>query len=120
MAPLNWGIGHASRCVPIINALLLEGHEVILASDGQAKLFLEREFPQLSVMELPSYYISYPKRGGLFVLHMLTLMPRIWKAIKREHTLLQSWMRRYEFDVIISDNRYGMNSPNAKLSLIHI
>lgn len=114
VAPLNWGIGHASRCVPVINGLLSEGHEVILASDGQAKLYLEREFPELSVLELPSYYISYPKRGGLFILHMLTLMPRIWKAIKREHTLLQSWMSRYEFDVIISDNRYGMYSPNIK------
>ena len=36
VAPLNWGLGHATRCIPIINALLESGFEPILASDGPA------------------------------------------------------------------------------------
>ena len=29
VAPLNWGIGHATRCIPIINALIDNNYEVI-------------------------------------------------------------------------------------------
>ena len=34
IAPLNWGIGHATRCIPIIKRLLEAGKEVIVAADG--------------------------------------------------------------------------------------
>ncbi|MBU3745270.1 MAG: glycosyl transferase family 28, partial [Sediminibacterium sp.] len=29
VAPLDWGLGHATRCIPIIAALLSEGYEVM-------------------------------------------------------------------------------------------
>ena len=61
VAPLNWGLGHASRCVPIIHFLLENNFVPIIASDGKALDFLEREFPNLESLELPSYGISYAK-----------------------------------------------------------
>ncbi len=47
VAPLNWGIGHATRCVSIINDLLKKGFEPIIATDGNALTFLNNEFPLL-------------------------------------------------------------------------
>ena len=63
VAPLNWGLGHATRCIPIINALIKCNYEPILASDGIALLLLKKEFPQLEAIELPSYNIKYAKKG---------------------------------------------------------
>ena len=46
IAPLNWGLGHATRCIPIINALIEEGLEPILAGDGDSLKLLQKEFPK--------------------------------------------------------------------------
>ena len=40
VAPLNWGLGHASRCVPLVRRFLAEGHEVILGGDGESLTLL--------------------------------------------------------------------------------
>ena len=62
IAPLNWGLGHATRCIPIINALEKNGFIPIIASDGVALALLKKEFPHLLALELPSYTIEYPKK----------------------------------------------------------
>ena len=67
IAPLNWGLGHATRCIPIICTLEQKGFHVIIASDGDALLLLQKEFPHIKTIELPSYNISYPKNGKLFL-----------------------------------------------------
>ena len=71
VAVLNWGLGHATRSIPVITALKEEGFEPVLASDGEALLLLRKEFPELQWLELPSYHISYPRKGSLMRLHFL-------------------------------------------------
>ena len=63
VAPLNWGLGHATRCIPIINALLESGHQPFIASDGVALALLQKEFPDLPAFELSSYKIKYAEKG---------------------------------------------------------
>ena len=62
VAPLNWGLGHATRCIPIINELLINGFTPILASDGNALALLKKEFPELELIELPSYKLNMLKK----------------------------------------------------------
>ena len=57
VAPLNWGLGHATRCIPIINALITNGYEPVIASDGVALTLLKKEFPNLKHLELPAYNV---------------------------------------------------------------
>ena len=52
VAPLNWGLGHATRCMPIINALLANNFEPVIASDGYALSLLKKEYPNLQFFEL--------------------------------------------------------------------
>ena len=67
VAPLNWGIGHATRCIPIINALIDEGFEPVIASDGQALKLLKKEFKSLTFIDLPAYNVKYSKtRKGFY------------------------------------------------------
>ena len=55
VAPLNWGLGHATRSIPIINALIEQDFEPIIASDGHALVLLKKESPELICLELPAY-----------------------------------------------------------------
>lgn len=65
VAPLNWGLGHATRCIPLISELLKHQFDVIIASDGIALSLLQKEFPDLESLELPSYDIIYAKKGKI-------------------------------------------------------
>lgn len=110
VAPLNWGLGHATRCIPIINALLTRKFEVLIASDGPALLLLQKEFPLLESMELPSYNIIYPKNGSYFKWKMLLKLPRIQKTIAAEKRLVKQLATEGKIQGIISDNRFGLRN----------
>lgn len=109
IAPLNWGLGHATRCIPIITALLENDFEPILASDGDALALLQLEFPTLKSFKLPSYNISYPKSGNL-QWHLLKQLPHILKTMKAEHRFIQEIIKNENISGIISDNRLGVRS----------
>ena len=116
VAPLNWGLGHAARCVPMIHFLLENNFTPILASDGKALDFLQKEFPELEVLELPSYNISYAKnlKTGLFF-----QIPKIAKAIQLEKKVIADFIQKNNDVVgIISDNRFGVR--NAKIPSVYL
>lgn len=110
VAPLNWGLGHATRCIPIINALQKSGYTPIIASDGIALSLLKKEFPQLVALELPSYEIEYAKKGENFKWKLIKNSPRTITAILAEKKLIKKWVTDYELSGIISDNRLGVYS----------
>mgnify|MGYP003148400822 CR=1 FL=1 len=114
VAPLNWGLGHATRCIPIIKALLNQNFEPILASDGMALQLLKKEFPQLKSILLPSYHITYPEKGNLLKWKLIWNSPKIYKAIKAEKKLTKSLVEKYKLKGIISDNRLGVRSKQVK------
>lgn len=113
VAPLNWGLGHATRCIPLIQALLANRFEPIIASDGVALSLLKKEFPDLQTVELPSYNITYSKNGQFFKLKMLQNSPKLVRAIKAEKEATKSIIDNYNIDGIISDNRFGVHSKRV-------
>ncbi|GAA4888978.1 glycosyltransferase [Flaviramulus aquimarinus] len=113
VAPLNWGLGHATRCIPIINALIDEGFVPIIASDGAALTLLRKEFPNLSTIELPSYNITYAKNGKLFKLKLLKDSPKFLKALKAEKKAISSILKHNDIAGIISDNRLGVRNKKV-------
>ncbi len=110
IAPLNWGLGHATRCIPIINALINNNFEPVLASDGDALEFLKKEFPKLKLFELPSYKIHYAKKGKYLKYKLLLNSPNILKAIKKEQQDVEQIIESEKVTGIISDNRFGVYS----------
>lgn len=108
VAPLNWGLGHATRCIPIINALLENGFEPIIASDGTALALLKKEFSKLKTIELPSYNITYSKKGKGLKFKLLKDSPKFLKAIKAEKKLIKKLIAEKNIKGIISDNRFGV------------
>lgn len=119
VAPLNWGLGHATRCIPIIRALLEHNYQPIIASDGAGLLLLQSEFPDLKTLELPSYEIEYAAKAKNFKWHLLKNSWKTLKAIRKEKALVKKWIASYGIDGIISDNRLGVynkNIPSAYLT----
>lgn len=110
IAPLNWGLGHATRCIPIIRELEKNGFNPILASDGVALKMLQKEFPHLLTLELPSYEIEYAKKGEDFKWKLIKNSPKMIEAIFDEKKIVKKWIAQYHLHGIISDNRLGVYS----------
>jgi len=108
VAPLNWGLGHATRCIPIINELLKNGFTPILASDGNALELLKKEFPNLNHFTLPSYHIKYAKKGVFVKLKLLLNLPKLISAVQLEKKLINKLVDDKDITGIISDNRFGV------------
>jgi uncharacterized protein (TIGR00661 family) len=112
VAPLNWGLGHATRCMPVIDALLSAGARVYLGGDGASFKLLKEAYPQLPAYELPSYNIQYPAgKGGAW--KTLFKAPGIIKAIRKERLVVHQLAKELGLDVILSDNRYGAHTNEA-------
>jgi UDP-N-acetylglucosamine transferase subunit ALG13 len=111
IAPLNWGLGHATRCMPLIDELLRQGADVMLASDGAALQLLQAEYPQLPIFELPAYNIRYPFNS--MMLSMATQMPKILRGCLGEHFWLKKFIKTHKIDIVISDNRFGFFNKNT-------
>ncbi len=107
ICPLDWGLGHAARCVPIIRAMLGSGLNVIIAADGRPYDFLKIEFPELHHLRLPGCRVKYPESGSM-ALKMLCQAPGIVTGIIRERRILRDIVDRYKIDFVISDNRFGL------------
>jgi len=108
IAPLDWGFGHSTRCVPLI-LQLHKNNEIILGVTNLNKQFFELHFPQLLKIELPSYAIRYSKSLNL-VLKLLLQAPKILSIVKRENILLRKLISDYNIDLVISDGRFGCYS----------
>jgi UDP-N-acetylglucosamine:LPS N-acetylglucosamine transferase len=111
VAPLNWGLGHATRCMPIIDSLIDEGCEVVLASDGRSGDLLKAEYPQLMYYKLPSYDITYDTKN--FVWLLFKQSPKALMAILNERKTIQKLVQKESISVIISDNRFGCIDKNT-------
>ena len=108
VAPLNWGLGHATRCIPIINALIAHNFEPVIASDGVALELLKKEFPKYQSIELPSYNITYAKKAKSFKMKLLKDSPHLLKTIKKEKKYIEAIVENENISGIISDNRFGV------------
>ena len=107
VAPLNWGLGHATRWVPIIRELLRQGKEVVIAAEGYPLRFLRREFPHLEWVEFEGLKVEYADSESQ-VGAMLRQLPGFLRGIWREHRELKRIVEAYDIQVVISDNRFGL------------
>lgn len=110
VAPLDWGLGHATRCMPIIDALLAQGAQVVLGSAGGAFDLLRDHYPRLEQLELPGYHVRYSS-GRSQVCTLARQLPRLLGVMRQEHELLAELVESHRLQAVISDNRYGLWHP---------
>ncbi|MEO6407071.1 MAG: glycosyltransferase [Ferruginibacter sp.] len=118
VAPLDWGLGHVTRCVPIIKALLKVQAHVIIAAENKAAFLFEQEFPELAIIPLRGYRIRYSKSKFFFSGMILWQCPKIISTIRYENKWLKKTIAEHKIDIVISDNRFGLY--NKKLPCVFI
>lgn len=112
IAPLDWGLGHATRCIPVIRELQLQGCDVLIAGSGDSLQLLRREFSRLRVFPIPGYAPRY-HRSGSMVWSMAQQLARFTNVINAEHRAVGNIIGKENIDLLISDNRYGCWSPRV-------
>lgn len=108
LSPLDWGLGHTSRCIPIIQYLQSLGHAVIVAGNEWQRRFIERSCPAIETIHLDGYNVSYSRSAPGFMFSIFRQIPRLLKTMRKENDWLIEHAAKLQFDGIISDNRYGM------------
>ena len=108
VAPLDWGLGHTTRCIPVIKALLKHDAEVIIAGNKIQQKILSVEFPHCKFLFLEGYRVAYSASRKGFLWKMIQQFPRIASEIKRENSWLKEVLIRERIDGVISDNRFGL------------
>ena len=114
VAPLDWGLGHTTRCIPLIKQLSGQGFRVIIAAEGHQKALLRQEFPEMTFIDLPGYRLRYGRSSRQTVLRLFSQIPKILTSINREKRWLASFLKQHKVDMTISDNRYGFWDPSIK------
>lgn len=110
IAPLHWGLGHATRCIPLIDHLLSLGKDIAIAGDSESFELLKRRYPELPSYALPSYNVNY---SGNMVISMLLQVPKFMLTYRKEIKATKEIVNEWKPEVIISDNRFGVHSPET-------
>ncbi len=118
IAPLDWGLGHATRCIPIIKELLQQKCTVYIAADKRTFFLLEKEFPGAVFLRLPGYEIEYSYSKKLFALKLIYQIPKTIFKIFKEKKWLSKMIKEHSINAVISDNRFGMYSK--KIPCVYI
>lgn len=107
IAPIDWGLGHATRCISLIRAFDSLNYKIFIASEGKHQTILKEAIPNATFLSLRGYRIRYTKTRSLLIPAILLQLPKIIYAIVNEYFWLKRNSKKYDFDLIVSDNRFG-------------
>ncbi len=118
IAPLNWGLGHATRILPLIKLLLAKNYAVYVGASGRSKEVLQQEVRECIFVDFPEYPIKYPQTRFFVTRFMLIIFPQMLLSMKNEQKRLRILHKQHKFDLIISDNRFSLALKGVKSLLI--
>lgn len=107
---LDWGLGHATRSIPVIETLLNRGFDVQLAGEGNSLLLLKNHFQKLKTHDLFGIQVRFTDSS----FGIIWMIPQLLKSIKKEHQQFLALCDEVKPDLIISDNRYGAWHPTIQ------
>ena len=114
ISPLDWGLGHATRCISLIRSFESLDYKIYIASESKQEVILREAFPTATFLHLKGYRIWYTKNNALFILGIMIQIPKIVAAIFNEYFWLKRTAKKYQFDLIVSDNRFGFFHKKIK------
>jgi hypothetical protein len=120
-AVASWGLGHATRDLPLINRMLEDGHRVTIVSNDRALALLQHELGgRCTFLEWPDLPLTLSTSAPLSYAKWTLSLPLAFRAIVAEKRALDSLLAWHPFDRIISDNRFGIRSSRvASFQIAH-
>jgi uncharacterized protein (TIGR00661 family) len=110
---LNWGMGHVSRSISIIQQLVQQGNKIIIACDENQKIIFNCYFPDLKYINHEGYPFKFKGKGN-FETDLALNFFSLFKRLKSEKTEVEKMIEDHQIDIIISDHRYGFHSTNVQ------
>ena len=112
VGPLDWGLGHITRTIPIIEKLKERGHDVHTCGNEVAKKLYHEVFPDIPHKMILGYNPKYSSRNTQGWA-MVRQSPKFFSVIKKEEKIANDLVEKFNYDTIISDNRYGLKSTKT-------
>jgi spore coat polysaccharide biosynthesis predicted glycosyltransferase SpsG len=113
ICPLEWGLGHAGRMVPLAKRLLQLNHNIFFGSGEEHLDFLKKEIPEATFINFPGFRINYSRYIAQYIIILLK-SPLLLYHIFHEHNTLKRIIKDYSIDIVISDNRIGLWNSEIK------
>jgi UDP:flavonoid glycosyltransferase YjiC (YdhE family) len=107
ICPLEWGLGHASRMIPVARKLTEMNQKVIIGSGDEHLALYRKELPGLSYIHFSGFKPGYSRFLPQY-LSLLFKTPVLLYHIISEHFRLKKIIRDHSVDIVISDNRFGL------------
>ena len=112
ISPLNWGMGHVSRCIGLIHRLKKNNNTVIVACDKNQEEVLELYFPCITFIHHEGYPFQFSGKRH-FGLDLIKNLNRLNMRHKSEFLETEELVKLHQIDVVISDHRYGFRSESV-------
>ncbi|HIG99123.1 MAG TPA: glycosyltransferase [Thermoplasmata archaeon] len=107
----SWGLGHATRSLPVIRKLINEHHQVTVISNGRSLEVLKKELgDDIPYVDIPDYPMLLSENTRQFLAKSMVYWPVFIKRIEDGLAQLQKILEKKHYDCIISDARYDMYS----------
>jgi hypothetical protein len=110
-SPLDWGLGHATRCMPLIKSWIELGCIVTIAADGPHAEVIREAFPGVRILSWPGYRVRLASNPRIFSWYFVAQFPRLIRRMFAEQRSMLRLMKQEKFDYIVSDNRPGFFHP---------
>ncbi len=106
VSPLDWGLGHAARMVPVIKHLS-KNNKVYVVCGKNSECFLKAELPEIEIIVINDLKFNYSS-SGVSLLDMLSWIPKMLINSAHEHFFVKKIIKKYKINAVFSDNRYGL------------
>jgi uncharacterized protein (TIGR00661 family) len=105
----SWGLGHATRSLPVIRKLIHEKHNVTVISNGRSLDLLKKELGEnITYVDIPDYPMLVSENTRQFLAKSMVYWPIFIKRIEDGLAQLQKILDKKHYDCIVSDARYDM------------
>ncbi len=116
ISPLNWGLGHVTRTIPVIEYLTRQ-NEVIICCDEQQEHLYRQYFPQMWYVPMEGYPFEFSGKGQ-WATDLLLHYGKLKRALRQENMRAQELANKFNADLLISDQRFGFWTPDTKNVII--
>ena len=115
--PLDWGLGHATRLVPLIEEAVRCGDEVWIGGNGRSGAWLKARFPDLPLEAAPEWTLRHRKHLAWDFLGNLFSFGRGLRADRR---WANQTAERLGLTHLVSDHRYGLKVDAGKDGVVSV
>ena len=117
IASLNWGMGHVARCVPLISKLINQNNDIWIACSKEQKSVFVNYFSDANYLNLDGFPFKFSGKG-YFTLDILLKFPHLYIKLYKEKKQVSKWIDTFDFDLVISDQRYSFRSKKCHSVLL--